>query len=98
MKVSIPFSSQTRACIYRSHRINSICVNMAKNVSMRRSKRRAAGPIALIPVLGLPEIREGDDLPRLIVEAARRARIVFQSGDILVVAQKVVSKAEGDRK
>ena len=91
----IPYSSQAGACIYRSHRINSICVNMTRNVSTRRSKRRAVGPIALIPVLGLPEIREGNDLPRLIVEAARRARIVFQSGDILVVAQKVVSKAEG---
>jgi coenzyme F420-0:L-glutamate ligase/coenzyme F420-1:gamma-L-glutamate ligase len=45
--------------------------------------------------VGLPEIREGDDLARLIVEAARKARIVFESGDILVVAQKVVSKAEG---
>jgi coenzyme F420-0:L-glutamate ligase / coenzyme F420-1:gamma-L-glutamate ligase len=68
---------------------------MARNVSTLRLKRTGLGPIALMPVLGLPEIREGDDLARLIVEAARRERIAFQSGDILVVAQKVVSKAEG---
>jgi coenzyme F420-0:L-glutamate ligase/coenzyme F420-1:gamma-L-glutamate ligase len=49
----------------------------------------------LIPICGLPEIREADDLPRLIVEAARKGMIAFQSGDILVVAQKIVSKAEG---
>jgi coenzyme F420-0:L-glutamate ligase/coenzyme F420-1:gamma-L-glutamate ligase len=68
---------------------------MAGNVSTLRLKRTGLGPIALMPVLGLPEIREGNDLARLIVEAARRERIAFQSGDILVVAQKVVSKAEG---
>jgi coenzyme F420-0:L-glutamate ligase / coenzyme F420-1:gamma-L-glutamate ligase len=42
-------------------------------------------------VEGLPEIRPGDDLAGLIVGAASP----LQSGDIVVVAQKVVSKAEG---
>jgi coenzyme F420-0:L-glutamate ligase / coenzyme F420-1:gamma-L-glutamate ligase len=41
-------------------------------------------------VQGLPEIAAGDDLARLIAEATE-----FQDGDVLVVAQKVVSKAEG---
>jgi coenzyme F420-0:L-glutamate ligase/coenzyme F420-1:gamma-L-glutamate ligase len=41
-------------------------------------------------VRGLPEIREGDDLARLIAAAAR-----FEHGDVVVVAHKVVSKAEG---
>lgn len=49
----------------------------------------------LLAIPGLPEIHKGDDLARLIVRAARRAKLVFQSGDILVVAQKIVSKAEG---
>ncbi len=49
----------------------------------------------MISIADLPEIREGNDLARLIVEAARNARIVFHNGDIVVVAQKVVSKAEG---
>jgi len=42
------------------------------------------------PVEGLPEIREGDDLGALIAERAE-----LLDGDVLVVAQKVVSKAEG---
>lgn len=46
--------------------------------------------INVIPVEGLPEIEEGDDLGALIGEAAD-----LQPGDVLVVAQKVVSKAEG---
>jgi coenzyme F420-0:L-glutamate ligase/coenzyme F420-1:gamma-L-glutamate ligase len=68
---------------------------MAKNASARGSKRRPRVPIELISIAGLPEIREGNDLARLIVGAARNARIVFHNGDIVVVAQKVVSKAEG---
>jgi coenzyme F420-0:L-glutamate ligase/coenzyme F420-1:gamma-L-glutamate ligase len=46
--------------------------------------------ITLIPVEGIPEVREGDDLAALLQAAAQ-----FEDGDILVVAQKVVSKAEG---
>jgi coenzyme F420-0:L-glutamate ligase / coenzyme F420-1:gamma-L-glutamate ligase len=46
--------------------------------------------ISIIPVEGLPEIQEGDDLAVLIAERAE-----LQGGDVLVVAQKVVSKAEG---
>jgi coenzyme F420-0:L-glutamate ligase/coenzyme F420-1:gamma-L-glutamate ligase len=46
--------------------------------------------ISIVPVEGLPEIREGDDLAKLIAERAE-----FQDGDVLVVAQKAVSKAEG---
>jgi coenzyme F420-0:L-glutamate ligase / coenzyme F420-1:gamma-L-glutamate ligase len=44
----------------------------------------------LIAVEGLPEVRPGDDLGELI-----SSRSTLQAGDILVVAQKVVSKAEG---
>ncbi|TMG61721.1 MAG: coenzyme F420-0:L-glutamate ligase [Chloroflexi bacterium] len=44
----------------------------------------------LIGVEGLPEVRPGDDLGRLIADHAS-----LQSGDVIVVAQKVVSKSEG---
>jgi coenzyme F420-0:L-glutamate ligase / coenzyme F420-1:gamma-L-glutamate ligase len=47
--------------------------------------------IELRSVEGLPEIRPGDDLAALIVEAAAP----LQSGDVVVIAQKVVSKSEG---
>jgi coenzyme F420-0:L-glutamate ligase / coenzyme F420-1:gamma-L-glutamate ligase len=46
--------------------------------------------IAITPVEGLPEINEGDDLGALIA-----ARAELEDGDVVVVAQKVVSKAEG---
>ncbi len=66
-----------------------------KNASAPGSKRRPKVSIELISIAGLPEIREGNDLARLIVGAARNTRIVFHNGDILVIAQKAVSKAEG---
>lgn len=44
---------------------------------------------------GLPEITEGADLPALLQDAFTRERFSLQSGDILVLAQKIVSKAEG---
>jgi coenzyme F420-0:L-glutamate ligase/coenzyme F420-1:gamma-L-glutamate ligase len=47
--------------------------------------------IELCGVEGLPEIRPGDDLAALIVAAASP----LESGDVVVIAQKVVSKAEG---
>ena len=46
--------------------------------------------ISIIPVEGLPEIAQGDDLGALIAERAR-----LEAGDVVVVAQKAVSKAEG---
>jgi coenzyme F420-0:L-glutamate ligase/coenzyme F420-1:gamma-L-glutamate ligase len=46
--------------------------------------------ISILPVEGMPEIREGDDLAALIADRAE-----LQSGDVVVVAQKAVSKAEG---
>jgi len=44
----------------------------------------------VIPVKGLPEVREGDDVAELIAAAAD-----LEDGDVVVVAHKVVSKAEG---
>jgi coenzyme F420-0:L-glutamate ligase/coenzyme F420-1:gamma-L-glutamate ligase len=46
--------------------------------------------LQVIPVLGLPEIAAGDSLGRLIAERAR-----LEAGDVVVISQKVVSKAEG---
>ncbi|HUK44692.1 MAG TPA: coenzyme F420-0:L-glutamate ligase [Gaiellaceae bacterium] len=46
--------------------------------------------IEIIPVGGLPEVREGDDLGALIAGGAE-----LRESDVVVVAQKVVSKAEG---
>jgi coenzyme F420-0:L-glutamate ligase/coenzyme F420-1:gamma-L-glutamate ligase len=50
--------------------------------------------ITLIPVVGLPEVRPGDVLAELIVEAASAQETPLAAGDCLVVTQKVVSKVE----
>lgn len=52
-------------------------------------------PLSIIPLLGIPEIREGDDLGELIARAAWTAGTPLHDGDCLVVTQKIVSKAEG---
>ena len=51
--------------------------------------------LTLVAVPGIPEVRPGADLPDLIVAALRRADLAPAAGDVLVIAQKVVSKAEG---
>jgi len=51
--------------------------------------------MTLTALPGIPLVKPGDDLAELILEAAGRAELTFESGDLLVVAQKVVSKAEG---
>src|SRR5579864_6957788 len=51
--------------------------------------------IQLLPLLGLPEIREGDDLANLLIQAARAKNIGLRHADVVVIAQKIVSKAEG---
>lgn len=55
----------------------------------------AASDVHILGVPGLGEIAPGDDLAALLAEAVRRAGLHIGSGDIVVVTQKVVSKAEG---
>jgi len=61
----------------------------------RRRLSSPAATLTIFPVPGLPEIAKGDDLAMLIAKAMKRARIELQDADILVVAQKIVSKSEG---
>ncbi len=64
--------------------------------SATRAARVIAVPrLEVVGLRGLPEVRPGDDLARLLVEAATAQGTPLQTGDVLVVAQKVVSKAEG---
>jgi coenzyme F420-0:L-glutamate ligase / coenzyme F420-1:gamma-L-glutamate ligase len=50
--------------------------------------------VRVIGLEGVPEVQEGDDLGALLAAAAERAG-GLKEGDVLVVAQKIVSKAEG---
>lgn len=51
--------------------------------------------MTLTALPGIPTIRQGDDLALVIVDAFARAQLVPEDGDILVLAQKIISKAEG---
>ena len=51
--------------------------------------------LVLFPVPGIPEIHDGTDLAEVILASIAANDIALEDGDILVVAQKVVSKAEG---
>jgi coenzyme F420-0:L-glutamate ligase/coenzyme F420-1:gamma-L-glutamate ligase len=50
-------------------------------------------PVTLTPLLGFPEVREGDDVTAIMLEVLRHNEIQLIDGDILVVSSKVVSKA-----
>lgn len=52
-------------------------------------------PLSLTPVLGIPLIKPGDNLAAIILNALQATGIDLQDGDILALAQKIVSKAEG---
>lgn len=54
-------------------------------------------PLVLTPLEGIPLIQQGDDLAGLILDALKRHQLQLEKGDILVLAQKIVSKAEGRR-
>lgn len=51
--------------------------------------------LVLTPLPNVPLVHTGDDLVEIILEGLRQGGIALENGDILVVAQKIVSKAEG---
>ena len=51
--------------------------------------------LEVVPLQGLPLIRAGDDLVELVGSALKLNGVTPRGGDVLVVAQKIVSKAEG---
>jgi len=59
------------------------------------SDQRRPPRYEIVGVEGLPEVRAGDDLARLVADAAAAQGTPLENGDILVVGQKIVSKAEG---
>ncbi|MGC8661918.1 MAG: coenzyme F420-0:L-glutamate ligase [Nitrososphaeria archaeon] len=51
--------------------------------------------IEVIAVQGVPHVKKGDDVGSLLVGACKKGNLELKSGDIVVVASKIVSKAEG---
>jgi len=52
------------------------------------------GPLIIVGLRYLPKIRPGDNIGKMISAAAGRQHVTLRNGDIVVVAQKIVSKAE----
>ena len=52
-------------------------------------------PLTLTPLSGIPLIRRDDDLADILVKSLQESKVELQDNDILVVAQKIISKAEG---
>lgn len=50
--------------------------------------------ISLLPIEGMPLVQPGDDLAALLLGALGSSGLRFEAGDVLVLAQKIVSKAE----
>lgn len=51
--------------------------------------------VLILPLHGIPEVQPGDDVGHLIADALAQTDLPLAPGDILVVTQKIVSKAEG---
>ena len=51
--------------------------------------------LVLTPLPNIPLVHTGDDLFEIIINGLKQGKITLQDGDILVLAQKIVSKAEG---
>ena len=69
-----------------------------KRVTEQRPAAPAGAHFDAVQIIGLktlPEVRAGDDLARLVAEAAEREGAGLRRGDVVVLAQKIVSKAEG---
>jgi coenzyme F420-0:L-glutamate ligase/coenzyme F420-1:gamma-L-glutamate ligase len=59
------------------------------------AKSQEAARLEAVALPGMPLVRPGDDLAGLIRDALAQAGLALAAGDVLVLAQKIVSKAEG---
>ncbi len=65
------------------------------DLDFRSLSARTGEAITARALRDFPEVAAGDDLPALIADCLERNRLTLHPNDILIVAQKVVSKAEG---
>ncbi|MEM3597722.1 MAG: coenzyme F420-0:L-glutamate ligase [Candidatus Hadarchaeum sp.] len=52
--------------------------------------------VQLFAIIGIPMVKRGDDIGELIVAAAEKQHLRIEDGDVLAVAQTIISKAEGE--
>lgn len=61
----------------------------------KSERARGFSRIEILALRSIPQVRAGDDLARLVGDAAEREHLRILDGDVIVLAQKIVSKAEG---
>ena len=77
------------------HRIKGHRMQSSDHGSKNGSDKRAGGEIHILPIAVSDEIYPGASLSTTLLGAMREAGLQLESGDILVVKHKIVSKAEG---
>ena len=75
-------------------RTRHVLAELARAAAARPTAAAAPAEVHLVALRGVPAVRAGDDLAHLLAAAAR-AQGLRLAGGVLVVCQKVVSKAEG---
>ena len=55
----------------------------------------AAMPVSVVPLTGIPEVREGDDLADVVTTGLAHVGLTLEEGDVIVVSSKIASKALG---
>lgn len=65
------------------------------NIGERRIALGAPARAALTALAGVPMVRPGDDLAGIVLAALAASDMALQDGDVVVLAQKIVSKAQG---
>ena len=74
----------------------SLCYNaLVMSPEPSTSETPRVPRIQVIGVTGIPDVQDGDKLGAVIVKSAENQGTAIESGDVLVVTQKIVSKAEG---
>jgi coenzyme F420-0:L-glutamate ligase/coenzyme F420-1:gamma-L-glutamate ligase len=62
---------------------------------MKSRKFVPSNRLEILGIDGLPEIREGDDLTHLFLEAVEEQKVGLEDGDVIIFTSKIVSKSEG---
>lgn len=62
---------------------------------MSSAGAKPAAELRVLALAGIPQVHPGDDIAALILDGLKTSGLTLERGDILVIAQKIVSKAEG---
>jgi len=65
------------------------------DVNAKAAARHSVRPLSVLPLEGLPMFAAGMSVAGEVLAAARRQGIEIAADDVIVLAQKIVSKAEG---